>query len=455
MDSITLENYRCFGEKQTARLAPLTLLVGDNSTGKTSFQAMIRALLSAASHLEQPDFKEPPYDLGSFDEIAHRKSGRSPLAETFSGGFNINSPVAIDDDDYVGSYQYNINFGRQGTTPVPIKRRYSSETAWVELLSELTESPMLKVGTSRGNWERPVPGWIFEMTNRGFAFPMNMYILTTLFEERAGADVEEFVPTSGGNPISSEDMTELSKLIRASVGSISLWQLFAGAPVRSKPHRTYDPARPATDPEGDYIPMYLADVYYQDPNKWKGIKQRLEEFGKSSGLYDEIHIRRLGDRESEPFQVQVRKFEGDLKGSRHNLIDMGYGVSQILPVVTELLRERGHSFYSFLLQQPEVHLHPSAQAALGSLFCKVVSEDRHNQIIVETHSDHIIDRVRMDVRDGVSGLSPDDVSILYFERETLSVRIHSLGIDANGNVTGAPDNYRQFFLQEMQKDLGF
>ena len=44
MHAITIENFRCFGEKQTARLAPLTLLVGENSTGKTSFLALFRSL---------------------------------------------------------------------------------------------------------------------------------------------------------------------------------------------------------------------------------------------------------------------------------------------------------------------------------------------------------------------------------------------------------------------------
>ena len=66
MDRITLENYRCFREKQTARLAPLTLLVGNNSTGKTSFLALIRALWDAAFRNEAPDFREEPYDLGTF-----------------------------------------------------------------------------------------------------------------------------------------------------------------------------------------------------------------------------------------------------------------------------------------------------------------------------------------------------------------------------------------------------
>ena len=77
----------------------------------------------------------------------------------------------------------------------------------------------------------------------------------------------------------------------------------------------------------------------------------------------------------------------------------------------------------FLLQQPEVHLHPSAQAALGSLFCRVASPDR--QLIVETHSDHLLDRVRMEVRDGESNLKPEDVSILYFERGDLDVNMYT------------------------------
>ena len=148
--------------------------------------------------------------------------------------------------------------------------------------------------------------------------------------------------------------------------------------------------------------------------------------------------------------MQIRKSEGGLKGPGRNLIDVGYGVSQVLPVVTELLREDAPSL--FLLQQPEVHLHPSAQAALGSLFCQVARQYR--QLVVETHSDHLMDRVRIEVRDGTSGLKPEDVSILFFEREGLDVRIHSLRIDKEGNILDAPDSYRRFFLEETQRSLG-
>ena len=195
--------------------------------------------------------------------------------------------------------------------------------------------------------------------------------------------------------------------------------------------------------------MYLASVFVEDQEKWESLKRRLEEFGEDSGLFDEISIKQLGRNSGDPFQVQVRRFGGRLKGPSRNLIDVGYGVSQVLPVITELLRPDARPM--FLLQQPEVHLHPSAQAALGSLFCKEAATGK--QLVVETHSDHLIDRVRMDVRDGVSDLRPEDVSILFFERDELDVRIHSLGVDDQGNITGAPSGYRQFFMKEVRRSL--
>ena len=72
MDSITLENYRCFGEKQ-----------GPNSTGKTSFLALIRALWDTVFGESIPNFREFPYDLGSFQDIAHNRGARGSQASEF------------------------------------------------------------------------------------------------------------------------------------------------------------------------------------------------------------------------------------------------------------------------------------------------------------------------------------------------------------------------------------
>jgi predicted ATPase len=105
----------------------------------------------------------------------------------------------------------------------------------------------------------------------------------------------------------------------------------------------------------------------------------------------------------------------------------------------------------FLLQQPEVHLHPRAQAALGS-YLGSVAKQRGLTIVAETHSDFLIDRVRMDVRDN-KGMDPGSVAILFFERTGLDVTIHQLEIDRKGNILGAPPGYRNFFMQEQIRSI--
>ena len=445
MDEITLKNFRCFREEQTARLAPLTLLVGENSTGKTSFMAMIRALWDVAYRRTDPDFKEEPYDLGSFDEIAHHRGGRGGRAETFEAGFAARQRETTDGKSAADlPYRFDVKFGRDGTAPVPVGRRFSCDDNWIEDFTYDEWPSLIRLGTPNGSWLKEI-------------YPDPDYEASPF-----GVDPESLDDRQGSEPPTDEDWERLQRLSRTfdEVREFGRHKLrpYASAPVRSKPQRTYDPARTTRDPEGDYIPMYLAEVFFQNKREWNYFKGALEKFGQESGLFDEISVKSFGRKASEPFQVQIRKFSGKVKGPQRNLIDVGYGVSQVLPIVTELLRGntimelfRGIPPSMFLLQQPEVHLHPSAQAALGSFFCQVAKPDR--QLVVESHSDHLLDRVRMDVRDGTTDLKPDDVSILFFERKDLDVHIHSLRIDEEGNIEGAPDGYRNFFLEETARSL--
>ena len=451
MDSITLKNFRCFREEQTARLAPLTLLVGENSTGKTSFMAMIRALWDVAYRRTDPDFKEEPYDLGSFDEIAHHRGGRAGRASAFRVGFSATRGIEVGKNAATPSpYRFDLTFERQGPAATPTSRRFSCDNAWVEEDLQYDEwPPRLGLGTPNGAWIGEVDP---ELEHEAWPFDVHPGTIEN---------------THGAGPPTTTDWEQLRRLSQTA-NKVKLFgrrsqRPYASAPVRSKPRRTYDPSRPTPDPEGDYVPMYLAEVFLQDEREWKGLKNALEAFGQQSGLFDEISVKSFGTKGSEPFQVQIRKFSEKAKrakGPQRNLIDVGYGVSQVLPVIIELVRR---DFLSglfgnyrrpsvFLLQQPEVHLHPTAQAALGSLFCHLAGPNR--QLIVETHSDHMLDRIRMDVRDGKTRLKPEDVSILFFERGDLDVQIHSLRIDLEGNIVGAPDTYRSFFMNETRRSLG-
>ena len=135
MNEVTLANFRCFREKQTARLAPLTLLVGDNSTGKTSFLALVRALWDVGFRDQVPDFKEPPYDLGSFEEIVHVR-GHQDGASTFTAGFGVDgapsrhpSHKGIRDK---ASARFNVTFENDGSAPVPVVRQIRTSDHWIE-----------------------------------------------------------------------------------------------------------------------------------------------------------------------------------------------------------------------------------------------------------------------------------------------------------------------------------
>jgi predicted ATPase len=174
----------------------------------------------------------------------------------------------------------------------------------------------------------------------------------------------------------------------------------------------------------------------------------MAEYGKTSGLWEDLAVKRKGKAASDPFQIFV-----NVAGQEHNVIDVGYGVSQALPLLIDSIEALEGA--TLLLQQPDIHLHPRAQAALGTFLGKVAKRER-KRFLIETHSDYLIDRVRMDVRDakGKDALKPEDVLILYFERDRGHVNIHPIHVGQNGELLDVPPGYRSFFLAEERRMLG-
>ena len=464
MTSVTMENFRCFREKQTVRLAPLTLLVGENSTGKTSFLALLRAMSELTYLGRIPDFKAEPYDLGSFDEIVHHRGARGGRAGQFAASVQVVvDPTPISrfsgsDDAVLADVDVQFIKETNGTAPSPFLQRVCSGTESIEeRIAEDGSLYQLQVATKRGQWclETSTDSSSPAEIGASLRYLLARRVRVEVTDE--GEEPPSLVAIDDGPDFTEMDERELLTLAGVGVGRRTFpftlereKELFAGAPVRSNPLRTYDPGKWIRSPTGDHVPMKIAALESQEVKRWKALKDKLERFGRMSGLFDEIRVRNLGTAGRDPFQLQVRKGGKGRKGPFRNMIDVGYGVSQALPILTELLEPSGETNL-YLLQQPEVHLHPSAQAALGSLFCELASEER--QLVVETHSDHLLDRVRMDVRDGKTNLRPEDVRILYFERDGLDVKIHEIWWDQMGNVMNSPPGYRRFFMEEVERSI--
>jgi predicted ATPase len=188
-------------------------------------------------------------------------------------------------------------------------------------------------------------------------------------------------------------------------------------------------------------------MHATDPVAWERLSRVLDDLGKETGLFDHLGIKRLGGKQlSRPFQLAI-SIAGQM-GDR-TLVDVGYGVSQALPVAVEALdRPQGATL---LLQQPEVHLHPRAQAGLGAFFARV-ARDRGIRFVVETHSDYLVDRVRMAIRDGV--LERRDVALLWFRSSQGVSRVDRIDLADDGSIREAPEGYREFFLREKLSILG-
>ena len=442
---IRLRDFRCFHREQTARLAPLTLLVGENSTGKTSFLAAVRVIWEAVYQSNGPDFRAPPYDLGAFPEIVHNHGGERSRASTFRIGFSSRL--------HSKTVKLDVTFGSHSAEPSLTTISLETGDIWFKFISSIGTRSTVDFGSRAGSWrinldrkfrhifdiESSVSSWIHEIRRI-----LEFYELDKFPDRIENLDGIQKKPTR-------RDLEKFTFILRELATSIRRGQLFAGAPIRSNPRRTYDPIRLSTDPEGSYVPTYFANVHSQNYEQWLRLKDKLEIFGRTSGLFHEIGVKQLGDMEGGPFQLEITKYSKKGERQRRNLIDVGYGVSQVLPVLAELFRPRAPSI--FLFQQPEVHLHPSAQAALGSLFCETASAGR--QLIIETHSDYILDRILLDIRDKRTDLKSDDVSILYFEREGQDVSIHSIRIDEEGNVLDTPEGYRRFFKDELNRVIDY
>lgn len=124
----------------------------------------------------------------------------------------------------------------------------------------------------------------------------------------------------------------------------------------------------------------------------------------------------------------------EVEGIERDLTTIGVGASQLLPVVVAVLAVDGGSL--LLIEQPELHLHPAVQSRLADFFLRARPDIR---IIVETHSEYLVTRIRRRVAERV--VSVEDIDILFAEQTGGSTEIRSLRLDKLGNIDEWPEGF--------------
>ena len=431
---LTIKNVRCFAEEQHFDIRPLTFLVGENSTGKTTIMSCFSIIYDCISRggWYTPDFNKDPYSMGSFVDIARKSNGKNSSQKTsFELGI-IHDALDV---------KYNLHFKKQDKIAEPILNQASINFEDMTFFSE-------KKGQK-----------IIYMVNKNNEILLQDFRTASDDISPAWIIIDPYIPRDPYRPsqfLEEDDQKkqiafEEWKKLRSHRRKYFSEEIFSLAPIRSKPQRTYDPVKESPSSEGSEIPVTLLRLSYKD-DIWKKIRKKLVDFGKSSGLFSDVEVKKYGST-GEPFQLQFQ-----VKGIQSNIIDTGYGISQILPLLVRLftsdIQKKKYPIQKgtrFLLQQPEVHLHPKAQAELASLL--IQSTKINKSFLIETHSDYILDRVRIEIRKG--NISHHHVSLIYLESVKNGVKAHNILFDKQGNLIKVPTGYRDFFIKESNRFLGF
>lgn len=429
-----VENVRCFGEYQSLIVRPMTLLVGENSTGKTTLLACFDSLLGYfARKAAFPGYLGSPYDMGTFRQIVRAGKDAFKLFLTVQkGGQEVD-------------WMLKVVQLPQGIAPSieSIEVKFSDGKVVLRTAAEQHENRYFVSKAEGRNYEITFP--LGKLDRLDFA------ILTRPSASDLAGDIED-----------RESL--VNYLLEKSKDGGAWWWVgdtlgsFGHAPFRSEPQRVYSHSSSARDPHGLATLQLTARIQRADKKEWESLKKFLLKFGRASGMFDDIQVNSLDDA-SQAFAISIK-----VRGHLASIADVGYGVSQILPLLIErrLVPLPPHEQQNtpqkvyFQLQQPEVHLHPRAQAELCSLLSEIAQGHTPVQqaFLIETHSDFFIDRLRIDIM--AKKIEHASASLVYLEPKNDNdyVIIHNISFDEQANMSGVPHNYRAFFTKETDRVFG-
>ena len=448
-EEFIIGNVRCFAEEQRVPIRPITLLVGENSTGKTTFLGGYRVLsemLSANNlisnnydnYYSTPPFNKPPFSMGKHRDIVRRSN---------AGEFSLG---------WAGEWPDKFAASTVSEAKISFKEREDLSFLSKSIFS-FRSGETLEVAYKTGSAVLIGPDFHFEA---GVFLPPSSFKIPSIFismlfmlqrskeakGKREKKKIEKFLQKNMGLAMISRSAVQVT--LGKTEGTLMSGNLSPFAPMRSKPKRTYSILDDEPEHEGGDIPTQMFRMSMRNPDEWKDLSRRMDAFGKATGMFSDLRVVGHGPESGGDFHLELK-----VGGVVSNIVDVGYGVSQIFPMLARVMRASQRGIRAtFLLQEPEVHLHPRAQAELGSFLVQSAVKDGHI-FIIETHGDGIIDRVRVCVSHGE--IAPEDVVILYFERDkkTGAVKIHPIHVDKMGNLTDAPPGYRRFFLEETDRML--
>lgn len=428
---LRLKNFKCYADTGPVRLRPLTLIIGQNNVGKST---LLQAILMMKQTYEDKEASEPLItsgpliDLGSFQDILFR--GRNGVRRTLSVSLQMSRADTrrVEPPDALSNLT------------IPVADRLDVRFSFNARRNAVVVSDA-QLGNSEGLFlavRKARAGWAIE----GPPAQVQRHIQIAFVN---------FIPTiqpTGAPPKSATVIKKVLDYSNYSLTQVHTWNhLFEDT-------QHVEPLRQPVPRYNLLGKMPSSELGAGGENLMRAFRNPSSVIGKSGSLLQQTDYW-LSERFEALKKLRMRNVDNsgtvqslvadERPGSAGvNLADMGSGVSQLLPILASAIAASSNS--TVLVEQPEIHLHPKAQSDLGDVFVESLGGSR--QFIVETHSEHLILRIRRRIAQG--DISPDKVSILFVERLRGVPRITEVRPDRRGHFPAWP---RGFFEEGYEESL--
>ena len=407
------QNFKSWANTGKLRFAPLTGFFGANSSGKTS---ILQILLMLKQTVEHPTLKldEPLYfgneaslvNLGNFDDVIHQHYPNSNLGVSVS--WRLSEEMGI--NEYLtDSLSFSTSIRNESGHPVLEAYCYSA------------------------NGQK----WQLEKDVQDYTFKFPDFLVKTGDPAYSEGSIWAYPHRFYG--VETKDHLHAILLpLEDSLENLFERISYLG-PLRELPRPHYNWGGKPPEGVGRHGEE-MVSALFSSRLQSSDLDDHVPKWLKSLGLIDSYRLAPV-PRTQKDYEFLVTKHEG---GPEVRLSDVGFGVSQVLPVL--ILCYYAPEGSILILEQPEAHLHPKVQSELGDVLIDVVKK-RNIQVILESHSEHLIHRLML--RTAEEQLSVDDTALYFCQINEGVSEIDPLQVDEYGNI----NNWPQEFFGDVTGDL--
>lgn len=436
LTDLRIQNFKSWADTGPMRFAPITGLFGANSSGKTSILQLLLMLKQTVESTDRSRVlnlgdERSLVNLGTFSDIIHAHR----LDNSISFSLNWTSD-AIERIIYnsLGSQSQSLQFEAsvQGKplTVGGVSRATLAEFRYQvgEVVFGIRQNPDaapydLDPAPYEIFYSKPPLGSLPPVHLRPFPAPFRFY----------GFPDGAFHTFHSSNDRGWLQLFPLINYLAPAVESLFNGMTYLG-PLRDYPRPIYTWSGDVPQGVGQRGELAISALLASSTNQ---VKEPVARWLKDMGLIYDFSLAPLAEHRQE-YEVKVKK---TAHSAEVRLTDVGFGVSQVLPVLVLCYFVPEGSI--LILEQPEIHLHPSVQSALADVLIEV-AQTRHVQIILESHSEHLLRRLQLRMAEG--RFDAGQAALYFCKNEDGTSQLTPLQLDTYGNIANWPDD---FFGDEM------